>query len=62
MKRQRSEARKQDYRDISGRDSVIGLRAVAAAIRYQGEANNAQRSPSGETLPRAVAVTEPRDT
>ncbi len=35
------------YPDFDGEDHVIGLRAVAAAVRYQGETSNVRPAPRG---------------
>jgi hypothetical protein len=58
MNRQQSDAHQQAYPDF-GQDRGIGLRAVAAAIRYQGDASNAGRPLKGE-VSRSV-VTQTRD-
>jgi hypothetical protein len=42
MNRQQSGAHQQAYPDF-GQDRGIGLRAVAAAIRYQGDASRCKR-------------------
>jgi hypothetical protein len=45
----------QAYPDFDGEDHVIGLRAVAAAVRYQGETNNAEHVPKKGARPPAAA-------
>lgn len=35
------------YPDFDGEDHVIGLRAVAAAVRYQGETSNVRSARKG---------------
>jgi hypothetical protein len=62
MNRERSGAHQQAYPDFGGQNHGIGLRAVAAAIRYQCDANNAERSLKREWSVPAVAVTKTRDT
>jgi hypothetical protein len=48
MKRQHSGAHQQAYPDLAVQNRVIGLRAVAAAVRYQGDTTNAAGSPARE--------------
>jgi hypothetical protein len=62
MSRQRPRARQDTYPELDGDNRVIGLRAVAAAVRYQGEADNAERSPARERPATVAAVQQPRDT
>lgn len=61
MSHERSGTR-QAYPDFDGEDHVIGLRAVAAAIRYQGETNNAQHAPRREAQLPAADVKRAPDT
>jgi hypothetical protein len=57
MKRQHSGAHQQTYPDFAVQNRVIGLRAVAAAVRYQGNTTNAERSLAREIpLPEADAM------
>jgi hypothetical protein len=42
-------------------EQKIGLRAVAAAIRYQGDANNAERALAREVPGPTEDVTQTRD-
>jgi hypothetical protein len=60
MNRQQSGAHQQAYPDF-GQDRGIGLRAVAAAIRYQGDASNAWRPPKSEVSAPPSVVTQTRD-
>ena len=62
MSRQRSRAHQQAYPELEGDNRVIGLRAVAAAIRYQSDSDNAERPPARETSVAVAAVKRPRDT
>jgi hypothetical protein len=62
MSRQRAPAHQRTYPDLDGENRVIGLRAVAAAIRYRGDADNAERSPTKERPALVAAVKQPRDT
>jgi hypothetical protein len=62
MSRQRLRARHDTYPELDGDNRVIGLRAVAAAVRYQRDADNAERSPTGERPATVAAVLKPRDT
>ena len=62
MNRQRSGAHQRAYPDHGKQSRVIGLRAVAAAIRYQGDANNAERVLTRDVDVPATAVTQTRDT
>jgi hypothetical protein len=39
------------YPDFDGEYHVIGLRAVAAAVRYQGETSNVRPAPKGTARP-----------
>jgi hypothetical protein len=39
------------YPDFDGEDHAIGLRAVAAAVRYQGDINNNTEQPPKKTAP-----------
>jgi hypothetical protein len=62
MNRQQSDARRRAYPDFGGQDRGIGLRAVAAAVRYQGDAGSAGRQPKREVpVPNSV-VTQSGDT
>ena len=62
MNRQRLRPHQETYPELDGKNRVIGLRAVAAAIRYQGDAHNAERSPAKERPATAAAVQQPRNT
>jgi hypothetical protein len=62
MNRQQSDENQQSYPDYGGQNHGIGLRAVAAAIRYQGDANNVGRSLKREASGPAARVTQSRDT
>jgi hypothetical protein len=42
---------RQAYPDFDGEDHAIGLRAVAAAVRYQGDINNNTEHPPKKTAP-----------
>jgi hypothetical protein len=44
MNRQLSDAKHNAYPDFGRLNRGIGLRAVAAAVRYQGDSNNAERN------------------
>jgi hypothetical protein len=50
----------QPYSVRGDQNREIGLRAVAAAILYQGDANNVERTLSRESVPTAPA-TQPSD-
>jgi hypothetical protein len=52
---------KQTYPSHGDQNREIGLRAVAAAIRYQGDANNVERSFSREPPAPAGAETQSGD-
>jgi hypothetical protein len=58
MNRQQSGAHQQAYPDF-GQDRGIGLRAVAAAIRYQGDASKTDRPLKREVAVPTSAVTQP---
>jgi hypothetical protein len=58
MNRQQSGAHQQAYPDF-GQDRGIGLRAVAAAIRYQGDASKTDRPQKREVTVPTSAVTQP---
>jgi hypothetical protein len=60
MNRQQSGAHQQAYPDF-GQDRGIGLRAVAAAIRYQGDASNAGGPLKKEVPVPAFVVTKTPD-
>src|SRR5579864_3942217 len=57
MNRQQSGTHQQPYPDFGGQDRGIGLRAVAAAILFQGDASNAGRPPKKEVPVPASVVT-----
>jgi hypothetical protein len=61
MNRQPSGAHQQAYPDFGGQDHGIGLRAVAAAILFQGDANNANRPAKTEVPVPASVVTKTPD-
>jgi hypothetical protein len=61
MNRKQSGAHQQAYPDF-GQDRGIGLRAVAAAIRYQGDAGNAWRPLESEVPVPASVVTQAETT
>jgi hypothetical protein len=60
MNRQQFGAHQQGYPDF-GQDRGIGLRAVAAAIRYQGDASSAERPLKSEVSVPASGVTQTQD-
>ena len=60
MSRQYLGAHQQAYPG-HGDQTRIGLRAVAAAIRYQGDANHAERQPAPEAPAPAAAVAPTED-
>jgi hypothetical protein len=66
MNRQLSDAKHNAYPDFGRLNRGIGLRAVAAAVRYQGDSNNAERNAERrlerETSSAAAAVAQSRDT
>jgi hypothetical protein len=66
MNRQLSDAKHNAYPDFGGLNRGIGVRAVAAAVRYQGDPNNAERNAERrlerEALSPAAAVTQVQDT
>jgi len=61
MNRQQFGAHQQAYAGRGEQSREIGLRAVAAAIRYQGDANDAARSLSGQPAAPTVPATQPGD-
>ena len=61
MNRQQSGTHNQAYPDFGGQDRGIGLRAVAAAILFQGDVSNAGRPPKKEVLVSASVVTKTPD-
>jgi|SRR5580704_8589170 hypothetical protein len=61
MNRKQSGARRRAYPDFGGQDRGIGLRAVAAAVRYQGDAGNAGRQPKQEVPVPDSVVTQSGD-
>jgi len=44
------------YPDFDGEDHAIGLRAVAAAVRYQGDINNTEQPKKPGPPPVATSV------
>jgi hypothetical protein len=44
------------YPDFDGEDHAIGLRAVAAAVRYQGDINNNTEQPPRKVAPTPVTA------
>ena len=60
MIRQQSGAHQQAYPDF-GQDRGIGLRAVAAAVRYNGNASNAGGPLKSEVSVPPSEVTQTRD-
>jgi len=57
MNRQRSGTHQQAYPDFGRQDRGIGLRAVAAAVLYQGDTSNAgQQLKKGVPVPASVAA------
>jgi len=61
MSRQHLRARQDTYPVLDGENRVIGLRAVAAAVRYQGDSDNAERSPTRAKPATAAVVQQHRD-
>jgi hypothetical protein len=61
MNRKQSGARRRAYPDFGGQDRGIGLRAVAAAVRYQGDAGNAGRQRKREVPVADSVVTQSGD-
>jgi hypothetical protein len=61
MNRKQSGARRRAYPDFGGQDRGIGLRAVAAAVRYQGDAGNAGRQRKREVPVPDSVVTQSGD-
>jgi hypothetical protein len=61
MSRHQFGAHQQGYPSHGEQTREIGLRAVAAAIRYQGDANNAERSLSREPPAPTASATQPGD-
>ena len=61
MNRRQFGTHQQAYPGHGDQNREIGLRAVAAAIRYQGDANNADRPPAQEAPAPDAAVTQSGD-
>jgi len=61
MNRHRFGTDQQAYPGRGEQSREIGLRAVAAAIRYQGDANNAARPLSRQPTAPTVPTTQPGD-
>lgn len=61
MNRHQFEAHQQTYTGHSDQSREIGLRAVAAAILYQGDAANVERTLSREASAPTASATPPSD-
>jgi hypothetical protein len=61
MNRHHLDGHQQAYPSHGDHNREIGLRAVAAAIRYQGDANNVERSATRDPTVPAAAATQDRD-
>jgi hypothetical protein len=61
MNRRQFEAHQQTYTVHGDQSREIGLRAVAAAILYQGDAANVERALSRELAAATAAATRPSD-
>jgi len=61
MSRHQSGSDQQAYPSQGEHARAIGLRAVAAAVRYQGDSHNVERSPSREPPAPTASATQPDD-
>ncbi|HSV21529.1 MAG TPA: hypothetical protein VLJ17_00715 [Xanthobacteraceae bacterium] len=61
MNRRQFGTNQQAYPSRGDQNREIGLRAVAAAIRYQGDSNNVERSLLRETPMPAAPTTQSSD-